>query len=434
MNSQHSLNTMRSTFFNLPSHLRVAAFNNAMFSSRSFSSTSRRDIDPVSSLTAAPIFLMDSLHSLGLSWATVIPCTALILRGGITYHFLMKPQRKMAQQRVAIIPLVHAWTIMYRERPEVQKQLAFYQRKRQSVNWNLYQAWVRRKASFLAWWNLGYLGGQGRWRTIGSPFINFGILITAMEAIRIKCGGKDGVLSLLLTPAKWVIEALEAEAPKNRTVKYDATTIGHAPPVQTMPETSATATANQNPVPEAVVPTENLSPINAGPVDTAASTGTPTTALSSSVDPNLQTEGPWFCPDLTAVDASGILSAGVFAAIAIPAIFSPQKPRPDLPTRFSSATNQDSNASSNNPSNILNFKPPPRSKLETMTGGSKFQLLFAVYILFASLKMPAGMLLYMIGSWSIGFVQRVWLDVKYPTVRPIAPCLRPVRQRQRRMW
>ena len=375
-------------------------------------------MDPVSILTAAPILLMDSLHSLGLSWATVIPCTALILRGGITYHFLMKPQRKAQQQRVAIIPLIHAYTIMYRERPEVQKQLDFYRLRKQRVNGNLYMAWTRRKASVLAWWNLGYLSGQGRWRTFGSPFVNFGILVTAMEAIRIKCGGRDGVLSLLLTPATRVFEGvLEGlEANKNRIVEYVATSLGFVPPVQPTPGMPDTANAIQN------------------PVDTTASADATSSLISSHVDPTLQTEGPWFCPDLTAVDPSGVLSAGVFAAIAIPAILSPQKPRPDLPTRFSSTKTQSSTPNSNNPSSILNLTPPPRSKLEMMTGGSKFQLLFAVYILFASLKMPAGMLLYMIGSWTIGFVQRVWLDVKYPTVRPIEPCLRPVRQRERRNW
>lgn len=383
---------------------------------RPFSSTPRRAIDPVSILTSGPIFLMDTLHSLGLSWSMVIPCTALVLRGGVTYYLFTLPQRRRNRQRAAVTPLIRAYANRYCADPRVTEKLWDLKRKRNDpVSIQIYMLSVTLRANIQGWWKFGYLTGQGRWRIFGSPLGNYGILLTAMEAIREKCGGKQGFLSLLFTPITAIWKAagsLEFPQAADATAANSNVTSTIIPPVidrtQQIGDSTISADLTRS--------SESISVGEAGTLKDSMAA-----PVHSTLDPTLQTEGPWFCPDLTSADPTGTLPLAVLAAVAIPAILSPQIAQTGRPVTQLIANTQPT-------------APLPTSYKRRMSLGLTLQLFFAVYFYHISLFMPAGMVLYLISSFSIGFMRRLWLDVRYPTVKAIEPCLRPVRQNRRKYW
>ena len=398
--------SIRSAFFQLPPQIRSATFAKAISCPRHFSSTARRDVDPISIVTAAPIFLMDSLHTIGLSWAAVIPCTALVLRGVLNHYLIALPQRKQAQQRAAVTPLIHAYTLMYRDRPierERQKKI-----RESSANittsFATYAIGLRLRSTLSAWWELSYLTGISRLSFFGSRLASFGILISAMEAIREKCGLQRGLLGWLISPFT------EAIAAARRTLEAQ-----QADQVLGMdPGTTSAMSAD--------------------------------VASQATLNPTLQTEGlPW-CSDLTTFDPTGVLPVALFFAIAVPTVLSPlplTAPQPrKSPVQLSTFEEQlntkeneelaDLKRDAERERNILIRKYPRfAGRLFSLSGMQKFTLCFAGYIAMVAMKMPVGMVLYLVSSWTVGFMHRLYLDQKYPPVKPITPCTRPMRKRRR---
>jgi inner membrane protein COX18 len=292
-----------------------------------------------------------------------------------------------------------------------------------------FRGWVR------GWWELGWLSGIGRWKFFGQKLGSFGILVTVMEAIRVKCGSGEGLLSLLFKPFTVVRDGIQAAAARHQDnvaleqmkqvqQQYDISngvTVGSAATTASPPPTPPPAPAFETDFQSAMV----------------------------NLDPTLQTEGLSFCPDLTLADPTGILPQCLLAVIVLSAFFSPRALEPDIRVRSGRAHIEnvvDSLPGSITPNPdaenaIRAARKPGRGHpwplnrvaehVHALTFPQRITMFVGLYFFFIAQAMPAGMVLYLISSWTVGFVQRVWLDVRYPAVTPILPCSRPVRVKRR---
>jgi inner membrane protein COX18 len=351
---------------------------------------------------------MDSLHHLGLSWAVVIPCTAGLLRGIVTYYLITLPQRRKDRQEAAIRPLIHAYTLWHREQPvEKEKEMKAFQ-EAGTKGLRAYKRSWQFRASLRGWWELGYLTGVSRWQTVGSKLANFGILVVVMEAIRLRCGRGEGLLSLLLTPLTPVWNHIsEALAELRQRGEVMMAQNGSPPAVGAASVTSIES-------PEAGGVGETTAEIAAASPAADAYSPLPDATPLSTIDPTLQVEGLPFCPDLTLADPTGILPVSLFFAMAINAFLSPRPPKSFVAQKtWIRAINE---------------------KWRTLPFGQRITIFVAGYFWIVAQSLPAGMVLYIITNSLIGFAQRVWLDIKYPTLKAITPCIRPVRQKRKRLW
>ena len=378
---------------------------------------------------------MDSLHNLGLTWAAVIPCTAVLLRGALSYYLIALPQRKTAQQRAAVTPLIHAYGLMHQERPVEREKLNKILRSGAN-RWDLaiYGMGVRFRGWVRGWWELGWLSGIGRWKFFGQKVGQFGILLTVMEAIRVKCGSGEGLLALVFSPFVAVgngVQALTHRGQDSVALEQVARLQQQYDITKGVPAGSAATTL---------------------PPQTSAETTPFDTALQPlpPPDPTLQTEGLSFCPDLTLADPTGILPQCLLATILLTAYFSPRALEPNMDVRTGSAHIR--NVVDSLPGTItanpaaraareaklhrtLNWLPWPFNKMvahvQALPFPQRIAMFVGMYFYFIAQGMPAGMVLYLVCSWSVGWVQRVWLDVRFPAVSPILPCSRPVRVKRR---
>ncbi|KAK1065604.1 hypothetical protein LTR12_000347 [Friedmanniomyces endolithicus] len=246
--------------------------------------------------------------------------------------------------------------------------------------------------------------------------INFFTLISFTEAVRLKCGSSEGLLSFVLSPLEWIRNALvHKQSPPAPVI---------APQPKMSPEEDMaqrlelTATTD-----EAGNMSYDPSKLNAAP-----GAGEP----SAYFDSSLQTEGLGWFVDLTAADATFILPILLWLSVSANIIFQRTAGRPKkvvVPTtaRVQDATSQSPELKADktfdtgalSPEALRTLTAPPLGSnssdnrflgfLPPITNLQRIQLCIALVILSAMLKIPAAIFLYFIPSLANTTDQQVTL-------------------------
>lgn len=335
---------MRSSVLRLPPELRSVTLQ-----SRAFSSTPSRK-SPLLDLTlAGPSAIINGIHNLGIPWYATLPLTAVLVRGIIVYYLASLPARKKAQTKALLFPLITAKadSLMagkYHEEVRDMRELPGPQMAR-----NLTYNWIQLKAKFAAMEEIGKPFKAPVFT--GRSLINFGVLISFTEVIRLKCGSREGLLPLILRPFEWIAQTLDPQnVPKavEPEVKDSAAVLAER----------TEAVRNQQ---EAVINTQiqpapgysRASEILNGQSDEAAFQSGSTADLSplssmdvsSYIDSSLRTEGLAWFTNLTVPDSTLLFPAALSATMLITVIL-----RPTVGKRSTSAKkpqNEDSSPPTN---------------------------------------------------------------------------------------
>ncbi|KAK5116635.1 hypothetical protein LTR62_007309 [Meristemomyces frigidus] len=436
---------MSTALLRLPPHLRFSPYQ------RTFSSTCKQNSTLVDILSTPPTYLLDTLRATGLPWYLVLPTSALLVRGVLTYYIATLPNHKAAQIQSNLQSLAAARLVMEGSQPgkrgEQRRRVQRLKRTGTSlVMIQLRENWLRFKTMNATMGRLQKVFGVkyvwSRW------FLNFSTLIAMTEAIRMKCGSRTGLLSVVLSP----VERSYGQV----GMSLADTTIGHwfgleksLASMETAPQLSADELLAQRleetmKIDEHGNAVYNFSALPPPPPE-------PSPYLSS-LDPTLHTEGFAWVTDLTLPDTTFTLSIALGAILMLniiyrPTIGGPRKPpqapaeapaearSPDLgpnlgnipPNAMATLAAPPYNRTTSNPTSFLAIFPP-------ITNFQRLQLIFTGVFMCLSTNLPAGILLYLIPNFVIGQMQTRWLTLRYPVRAAIRPCVRPLRLRVRREW
>ncbi|KAI6879153.1 hypothetical protein KC363_g8906 [Hortaea werneckii] len=424
---------LRPSLFHLPPALRVSAFQ-ATTAQRSFSSTSP-PFTLVDIAVTPPSYLLDLLHnSLGLPWYAVLPATALIVRSSLLYFFSSRNDRRKQGLRATLSPVIAARVTRQLNNPEaVQK------------SWRTLPFLRPLFAAFRA-----YFTRRAESRTLekqfgisqprGGGFVSFGVLIAVTEAVRMRCGTREGLLPLALHPFEKMREALFGKAP-DPSPSESAAASG---------EGAATARGLSEDQLRAAMATDadgNVT-VDFAQLQQAAQDLPPApTAYSASFDPSLQLEGlPW-CLDLTLPDTTFILPTSLVLIIASGIVFRPGQSL-SKPPPFSPPSAKPSAAAPLPPSSSpTEHQPPPIPStppyrlLPRITNLQRLQLSILFPFWLAALQFPAATVLYIASSSAITQFQKLWVYRKMMSgvgggaaAGGIQPCRRPLRLKVRKEW
>lgn len=390
---------VRASILQLPPHLRVTAYQQTQ--SRAFSASSLFEGSLVEAITAPSSALLDGLHAIGTPWSAAIPITAILVRGVIGHYVGGIPAQRRAQARNNVLPLVTAeLNVQFRDKTS----RGDYDKARDP-------AAMRRIDMF--WARLFKLQRVGRKfggaLVAPSSLINFGTFIATTEALRMKCGSREGLLPLLLGPFKWVGQKVApslfspVDAAQVAGEKYAARIEEIR---QARLEGGSLSQGSENalaPGDMQVLMQQEASSAAPPHVDTSA----------PHFDPTMQTEGFLFSPDLTLPDPTGTLPVALLSVMMARILLRPN----DRPIK--------SGPPITFPWRWLTSK---YSKLQ-MFGVSLSGLFIVV-----TAHMPAGIVLYFACSAAAGMVQRRWLDARMPLRPAIQACKRPTRVKAKKLW
>ena len=266
--------------------------------------------------------------------------------------------------------------------------------------------------------------GLSGWRRYGGGLANFGVLIAFSEAIRLKCGTRQGLLGLILSPIEWT----------GRKVAPGA--------FEKVPDPAEQLAARIEKIQEAQG--GELVDLSEHSLKPTPLSGPDTT--SPYFDPTLQTEGLAWCPDLTLPDPAGALPFVVFAAITTTVLFQPIKQNTLTSTLRAPGMGSDGDPQFQfpvprdaSPESAATLSTPQPKLLPTflrrrLTGTQLLGLIFAYVFGLVAHNLPAAILLYFIPSILVGWVQARWLDVKFPVRPAVQPCKRPLRMKKWKEW
>ncbi|KAI6800240.1 hypothetical protein KC332_g16688 [Hortaea werneckii] len=433
---------LRPSLFHLPPALRVSAFQ-ATTAQRTFTSTSTPTSAPFTLVDLAvtpPSYLLDLLHtSLGLPWYAVLPATALVVRSSLLYYLSARNDRRKQGLQANLIPVVAARTARQLNSPEAEQR-----RRRTPPFLRPFLVAVK-----------GYLTRRNEFRTLEKQFgiwrfrdragwlVNFGFLIAVTEAVRMRCGSREGLLPLVLHPFEKMREALFGKAPSPSPESAAASGEGSAAAARGLSEDQLRAAM--------VTDADGNVSVDFAQLQQAAQDLPPApTAYSASFDPSLQLEGlPW-CLDLTLPDTSFILPTSLVLIIASGIIFrpgqslskparSPPSAKPSAPTTTTSPSPSSSSPTQQQPP--LPTTPPFRL-LPRITNLQRLQLSILFPFWLAALQFPAAIVLYIASSSAVTQLQKLWVYRKMVARggggvaggAGIQPCRRPLRLKVRKEW
>ena len=418
--------TIRSSVLHLPPQLRSYVYKHQ--AKRSFSFTPSRKATLVDMAVAGPTALLDGIHSLGVPWHISLPLTAILVRSTLVYYLSTLPSRRSAAIQSNLIPLASARSHPGKFSESERARLRNAEHK--DVNATV-QKLVFSYTRYMHWFrSMRRLNKMFGARSAG-PFrlLNFGMLITFTEAIRLKCGTRQGLLSLALSPFEATGRIIapsqfpaapELEARSAAEVldaRLEAANEAKNSPGQDTEAFDGPEIQSQDEMTRAL--TEHLQPLN-GP-DT----------ISPHFDSTLQTEGPSWFTDLTVPDLTMTLPLTLSLTIAATILLRPTpnaQPRTRRPPALS--TESPHSTPSSKPSALYSI----RNRLEHLTFTQRLGLLVAYLFFFAALKMPVAILLYLIPSLITGWAQSRWLDVQRPIPPAIRACARPMRMKTAKEW
>jgi inner membrane protein COX18 len=395
--SRTATSNARTAFLQLPSHLRLLSHQQ---SSRSFSATAPTKISLVEIVAAPPLVILNGLHTVGIPWYAAIPTAAILIRGVLGYYFAVAPARRRAQIRSNLNPLIAA---------EIQLDHSFRRLKGENVPPGLKNIDAQLKAH-----SIGKRFGAGviAW----TSFVNFATLIATSEAVRMKTGARQGLLSTLLEPFEWLartfapgysstlIDAPEIRARElaERLERLRDTRIQQAQEQGLNPEAADAAASGQS------LLSDNLFQYSPQPPP-LINTNSPY------MDVTLQTEGFSWCTDLSAIDPYSILP-GLTCAVMLGRVLLNPLPRP-------------------RPIYAAQNLPAPLKFL--ITRYSTWQYIsaaFAGLIGYVLTSVPAAISLYMFSTVVTSFLQNKWLNLAMPMRKQILPCSRAPRVMSKKQW
>jgi inner membrane protein COX18 len=397
--SRATAGNSRAAFLQLPFRLRQLSHQQ---STRSFSATASNKIELTEVVAAPPLAVLNGLHLIGIPWYAAIPTAAILIRGIFGYYFAAAPARRRHQIRNNLTPLVGADvglsiardTTGFNKGGKVPPLLRIQRSMSRS-----HQLGKRFGAPLIAW----------------SSFVNFGLLITTSEAIRMKCGAHEGLLSLVLSPFRWVLSIFlptsfpPAADPAEVRAQELAERLEHVREMRLQQAQEQTLGADGQAISGQSSMSENLFH------STELSAPRPINVDSSYFDPTLQTEGLSWCADLTVCDPYTILPLATAAAMLVNIFLNPLT----ISRRVAGAQS---------------MPGPIRFFMTRYSPMQNFSMALTCLFGYVMQVMPAGIVLYIFSSVITGFVQRKWLDLSMPLRKPIMPCARGTRVRSKKAW
>lgn len=455
------------TLLHLPSALRSSIYANA--NARAFSSTPQRKVDIGSStltsiVVSVPTAVLDGVHSLGLPWCAAIPVTALLVRGVFGYYYAARPARQRATARLNLYPLIHA-----RFKAEISNKMGEYEERRrakgderlsplgQKLNFAVMSVMTRyRETNQVS-------KAYGLRRFAPQNWINFVVLIAFAEAVRIKCGAREGLLTLLLGPLQQLRKSAAGET----------TAAGESSAAEAVADPVAAAKAAAMSRQEQLVSLDTMPDGNLlASQHQLSQLNMKAPAYADLTDPAMTVEGFSWLQDLTVPDTTFMLPAALgFFMIANTLLRPSFKKTPDtigdiqeklkaldesikqdnqstLPKASSRKAQSELPKIETATDDVLNAlavaekvsmqtpkkRNPSAGPLADLSFGKRVGLLFSMLLFFATMNFPAGVVLYMLSSMGIGWLQGRWLDVRYPMRPPITPCRRPMRYKVKKEY
>ena len=396
--SRATAGNARAAFWQLPSQLRQLSHQQ---SSRSFSASAPRKTELVEIFAAPPLALLNGLHIIGIPWYAAIPTTAILVRGVFGYYFSTKPARKRHQIRNNLTSLLSV-------------DVALNLRKdHPSTPLNKIPALLRLQ-KFVA-------RGNKVGKIFGAPMItwstpiNFGTFIATTEAVRMKCGLQEGLLSMVLTPFQWVVRTFFDPNGSQPTDSREVHAQQLAERMERVREmrlqqaqeqtlgADGQALSGQPTVSENLFQPSELPPAPRIDVD------------SLYFDPTLTKEGFSWCTDLVACDPYHVLPCATVALMVGNILLNPSP----IPRPYPGAQK---------------MPTPIRFFATRYSGGQHFRMAVSCAFGYIMQTMPAGIVLYVFSVIMTGFVEKRWLDVTMPLRKPIKPCVRSTRVRSKREW
>lgn len=372
---------------------------------RAFSASRVNQISLVDIAVAGPSAVLDIIHSVGIPWHTTLPLTAILVRTTFVYYLSTGPSRRRQEIKSQLVPLISAHvTLALNSKAEREIRRHDARAKMpallQSFKSERKKLWYRIKA-------MRRLANEHGAKTTfpGQGLLNFVTLVAFAEAIRLKCGARDGLLPLILSPFEWFRERVTGDASltseaRNRALAKDPTNV------------TTTGTGAHREVSDVPLSTQDaqtmtvLSPVEDVSAFKAVSEQEELARIARTVDesspyfdPSMQTEGFGFFANLTLPDPSSVLPLALMATMMVSTAL-----RPSVTT-----------------------SKAPESRDVRLTLGQRFGILVACLFGFVATNMPAAILLYFIPSILTGWVQQRYLDWKRPIQPPIRPCKRLLR-------
>jgi inner membrane protein COX18 len=387
----------RAAFLQLPSQLRQLSHQQ---SSRSFSSSAPRKIQLLDIATAPPLAILNGLHSIGIPWYAAIPTAAILIRGIFGYYSASKPSRRREQIRNNLQPLLAADAPLSIARDHPNK------RGRDIPPLvNIYKRFSRVH-------QIGKVFGAPA-ITWSTP-INFATLLATAEAVRMKCGARDGLLSILLSPFEWLFASVNPNSPSpmgNREARAQELAERmerlRESRLQQAQEQSlgadGQALSEQSTISDNLFNPSELPPLPRINVD------------SLYFDPTLTKEGFSWCTDLVACDPYHVLPLATAAVMLGNIVLNPLPvPRPH--------------------SGAQKMPAPIKFFLTRYTIMQRVAMALACAFGYVLQEMPAAIVLYLFSSMMAGFLQRRWLNLSMPLRKAIVPCKRSTRVRSKKEW
>ena len=232
--------------------------------------------------------------------------------------------------------------------------------------------------------------------------LNFGLLLSMTEAIRMKAGSNEGLLPLLVSMGEWVaapLKGLVMRRPGSAGVVRDSA--------------GPAGWSREEQLAQLLEPAVSFDEQGRAFVDASLIQQMPASQkdYAAYIDPTLQTDSSFlWLTDLTLPDPTLLLPASIFVLLTANALFQPTvattpsaKPRKRI---------------------LFGLLPAP-------TNYQRIQMIMAGLFGYATIHFPSAMLLYFATSVAVGQVMRRVLARWYPLARPIEPCRREMRTRVR---
>ncbi|KAH9834705.1 mitochondrial export translocase [Teratosphaeria destructans] len=446
----------RASLLSLPPHLRLHAYQHSPPRHFSASAPAPHQSALVDSAVAPFTTLLDALHATGLPWCAVIPLAAVVARGIIAL-LLPVNNTRIIQLRSSD----EMWEARQVDEEVRQKAGHSLPARVKTAFWINFRLWRMKRATLH---ELGSMFGAPYWHWRGG--VGFGMLIAMTEAIRIKAGAREGLLPLILHPLQYLFDGFKAfwnhfRHPNGS--ELPSSTPGSAPltsPSQPTPHEAISEWPPQTPTPDQLASSDptlsSAAEAAQSTIGESASTAIDQTSqlLPSSrhFDPTMQTEGlPW-CLDLTQPDPTFALPIMLSAYMVWNVIANaranhrlkrnPSQESPNPTTEDDAALSRlTSKLHANLPaplrwclSKVYNLETRKLAMIPPLNRWQLVKLTFSYLFFFVAIKIPAGILVYMLTSQLIGRLQGKWLDRRMPIRRGVQPCRRPLRLRTRGPW
>lgn len=256
--------------------------------------------------------------------------------------------------------------------------------------------------------------------------VNLGSLITMTEAVRVKCGAREGLLSLLIKP---IDRNVDPETARRAAMTWDEIMVERLEAAYAGKQAARTTTTPQE-TSSSLDVTDTAGEFMSQALETTAAEHLPalnTSSYAQLADPTLRTEGLSWFTDLTLADSTLMLPLALSATMAFSVLV---RPKPDALNSSMNLKNKPSPQPDMNTVSVVDAlaaQPPPKSPLSTLTRSQRFGLSLSVIFFFAAAKLPVAVLLYLVPSMAFGWFQGRWLDLKYPMPAVVMPCKRPAR-------